>query len=49
MHATFFRAEFTDEPPSHGENELHWLTIAEIDGAFFHHCHEWAIHQAIKF
>jgi 8-oxo-dGTP pyrophosphatase MutT (NUDIX family) len=47
MHAIFFLAEFIDEPLGHGEHELHWLSIAEIDGAFFHECHEWVIDQAI--
>jgi 8-oxo-dGTP diphosphatase len=48
MRAAFFVAEFTEEPPSQGEHELHWLSIAEIHGAFFHPCHESAIHQAIN-
>ena len=47
MRATFFVGEFTDESCGNGrgENELCWLSKAEVEQAFFHECHIWATRQ----
>ena len=47
MDATFFLAEFTNEPLEIGENELHWLLIEEASRSFFHESHTWATNQAV--
>lgn len=43
MRAVFYRAEFITEPNAEAEHELFWLAPQEIEGKFFHQCHEWAI------
>jgi 8-oxo-dGTP pyrophosphatase MutT (NUDIX family) len=47
MRAVFFTGEFTDGPcGGTGEHELDWLPVAEVEHAFFHACHAWAVRQA---
>lgn len=46
MQATFFRAEFSDEPSGQGEYALLWLPMTTSEEAFFHACHVWAIREA---
>jgi len=48
MHTIFFSVDLADDPSDNGEHELYWLPIAEVDGAFFHRSHEWAIHRALE-
>jgi 8-oxo-dGTP pyrophosphatase MutT (NUDIX family) len=47
MSATFFLAEFPDEPDGWGEHELFWLPVAGADGALFHECHAWAVRRGL--
>jgi 8-oxo-dGTP diphosphatase len=46
MLATFFVAELTRRLPGSGEYVVQWLPRDQVDGGFFHQCHEWAVGQA---
>jgi ubiquinone/menaquinone biosynthesis C-methylase UbiE/GrpB-like predicted nucleotidyltransferase (UPF0157 family)/8-oxo-dGTP pyrophosphatase MutT (NUDIX family) len=47
MAAVFFLAEFPDEPTRHGEHDLFWLPLVEVDQAFFHPSHAWACRRGL--
>lgn len=48
MHAVFFAAEFAGEAEGVGEHKLYWLATDEIEAAFFHQCHAWAVQRRIE-
>ncbi len=47
MSAVFFLAEFTDGPAGMGEHDLAWLSAAEVETAFFHESHAWAVRRGL--
>jgi 8-oxo-dGTP pyrophosphatase MutT (NUDIX family) len=48
MVARFFLAELVGEPFAIGEHELCWLDPLQLDEAFYHQCHLWAVREASR-
>jgi len=48
MEAVFIAAEFSREASGAGESELCWLEPAEVERAFYHQCHVWAVRQVSR-
>jgi hypothetical protein len=44
----FFLAEFLDGPAGKGEHDVAWLSAAEVEAAFFHESHAWAVRRGLR-